>query len=316
MNKACLLIVLVTLALTACAKPKAELSVSKAQIKQGESVSVNWQTTNAKEVILNGERVSNSGTKLFQPNQTTTYELVGKRGKKEAKDSEIVTVEVLPAAPAITLTVDNSAILKGQKTRLRWSTQRAEKVDIPGLGSFGPSGDKEVGPLVSTTFTATAKGPGGEATASTRLTVTEESRSSNPVAESSEEAKRRFEREMKSIYFDFDSAQLTAAAKAALERNSKFLLQPENRAIVFRIEGNCDPRGSEEYNLALGDLRANAAKTYLISQGIDPSRMEVSSNGKRFAKGNEEGGVTQSPSWANDRRDDAVYLRGGDLLRR
>src|SRR5688572_13643564 len=169
MKRGCLLIVLITLTLTACAKPKAELSVSKTQIKQGESVSVNWQTVNAKEVILNGEKVSNSGTKLFQPVQSTTYELVGKRGKKEARDNETVTVEVLPAGPAITLTVDSGAILKGGQTRLRWATQRADKVDIPGLGTFGPAGEREVSPLISTTFTATAKGPGGEATASARL---------------------------------------------------------------------------------------------------------------------------------------------------
>src|SRR5262249_6615473 len=79
----------------ACAKPKAQLSVSKSEIHSGESVSVNWQTTNAKQVLLNGKEVAKTGTEVLQPTETTTYELVGKRGDKSAKDSKIVKVEVV-----------------------------------------------------------------------------------------------------------------------------------------------------------------------------------------------------------------------------
>lgn len=310
-------VLFVTAVFSACAKPKAELSVSKTQIKQGESVSVNWQTKNAKEVLLNGQKVGNSGTQVFQPNDTTTYELIGKRGKNEAKDTETVRVEVLPAAPSITITADSSAITKGSKTTIRWTSQRADKVEIPGLGSFGPAGEKEVAPTASTTYTATAKGPGGEATASTRVTVTEASADGRRDDSTGRNigAEERFKGEVKSIFFDFDQSELRQDAISQLQRNASFLLRNENRSIVFRIEGNCDPRGSEEYNLALGDRRANAAKTYLISQGVDPSRMDVISNGKRNAAGTSEGSPNSPPSWAHDRRADFVYVRGGETLR-
>jgi peptidoglycan-associated lipoprotein len=303
--------------IAACAKPKAELSVSKTQIRQGESVSVNWTTQNAKDVTLNGQKVAKTGTQVLQPTVSTTYELVGKRGSKEARDTEKVLVEVASASPTITLTADPSAIAKGQKARLRWSSQNSDKVEIAGLGSFGPSGDAEVAPLDSTTYTAVARGRGGEASASARVTVTGEPiKTTPPVANrDDDELRKRFQGAVKPIFFDFDQSDLRPDAISTLQNSSKFLLQQENRSMVFRVEGNCDTRGSEEYNLALGDRRANAAKTYLISQGIDPSRMDVISNGKRNANGASEGTPNSPPSWAHDRRDDFVYQRGGEILR-
>src|SRR5687767_2007471 len=87
------LVMLPVLLTAACAKPKVELSVSKTQIKQGESVSVNWTSQNAKDVKLNGQNVTKTGTQVFQPTATTSYELVGRRGSKEARDTEKVLVE-------------------------------------------------------------------------------------------------------------------------------------------------------------------------------------------------------------------------------
>lgn len=301
----------------ACAKPKAELSVSKTRITQGESVSVNWKTENAKEVVLNGEKVSKTGTQLFQPNQTTTYELIGKRGSKEAKDNKTVTVEVAAATPTITLTADPGAISKGEKARLRWSSQNANKVEFPGLGAFGPSGEIEVAPFESTTYTATAKGDGGEASASARVTVTAATASNtNPNnAGGSGNIAELFKGKVLPIFFAFDKSDLTTEATRTLDNSAQFLTQQSNQSIVFRVEGNCDPRGSEEYNLALGDRRANAAKSYLISKGVDPSRMNVISNGKRNATGTSEGSPNNPPSWSHDRRDDFVYERGGQAIR-
>src|ERR1043166_9247388 len=90
-------------AMSACSKPKVELSVSKNQIKQGDSVSVNWKSQSSNDVTLNGQKVAKNGTQVFQPTDTTTYELVGKKGSNEARDKKTVTVEVLAAAPTITL---------------------------------------------------------------------------------------------------------------------------------------------------------------------------------------------------------------------
>lgn len=304
---------------SACAKPpKAQLTVSKNQIKQGESVSVEWKTQNAKEILLNGKKVGSNGTEVYTPTDSTTYEIVGRSGKKEAKDSKSVQVEVLPAGPTITLTADPGAISVGAQSTLRWSSQRAERVEIPGLGTFGPSGETKVSPTQSSTYTATAKGPGGEASASARVTVTGDppikiDPTRTDVVNSAAEA--RFKTSVRSIFFDFDKSDLRDDAKSTLDKNAQFLTSNGNNTIVFNIEGNCDPRGSEEYNLALGDKRANSAKTYLVGKGIDPSRMDVISNGKRNSKGKSEGDPTIIPSWANDRRADFIYVRGGETLR-
>lgn len=306
---------------SACAKPpKAQLTVSKNQIKQGESVSVEWKTQNAKEILLNGKKVGTNGTEVFTPTDNTTYEIIGRSGKKEAKDSKSVLVEVLPAGPTITLNADPGAIPIGAQATLRWSSQRADKVEIPGLGSFGPSGEIKVSPVDSTTYTATAKGPGGDASASARVTVTpdkiggpEPNNKGNNGVNPTEEA--LFRQNVKSIFFDFDKSDLRDDAKSTLDRNAQYLTSSGKNTIIFRIEGNCDPRGSEEYNLALGDKRANTAKSYLVGKGVDPSRMDVISNGKRNSRGTSEGDTTIIPSWANDRRADFIYVRGGGTLR-
>lgn len=301
--------------MVACAKPpKVELSVSNTQIKQGDSVSVNWKSMNSKEVLLNGSKVSTAGTQTFQPTQTTKYELLGKNGKKEARDAKTVTVEVLPAGPTITLSANPGAINPGDKAKLSWNSDRAEKVEIAGIGTFGASGSVDVTPGTSTTYTAVAKGLGGEASASARVTVTDKVADGvkpPPIKDYDPIVDGEFKGNVKSIFFDFDKSELRADAIATLDSNARFLLQNKNTTIVFRVEGNCDPRGSEEYNLALGDKRANVAKSYLISKGIDPSRMDVISNGKRNARGTEEGSPQTIPSWANDRRGEFIYLRGG-----
>ena len=80
---------------------------------------------------------------------------------------------------------------------------------------------------------------------------------------------------------------------------------------MFRIEGNCDFRGTEEYNIGLGERRAQAAKEYLISLGVEAIRIQTVSYGKERASGTSEGSPESLPSWAHDRRDDFVYVSGG-----
>ena len=83
---------------------------------------------------------------------------------------------------------------------------------------------------------------------------------------------------LKDAYFDYDRAELRDDARAALAADAEWL--KKYRSIQFLIEGHCDERGTEEYNLALGDRRANAAREYLASLGIDGSRIRVVSYGK------------------------------------
>jgi len=80
------------------------------------------------------------------------------------------------------------------------------------------------------------------------------------------------------VFFGYDEYNLTSQARATLERQASWLKQYPETSIL--IAGNCDERGTREYNLALGSRRAAAAKTYLTGLGIDPARIETVSYGK------------------------------------
>jgi len=99
------------------------------------------------------------------------------------------------------------------------------------------------------------------------------------------------------VYFGFDRYDLTAEAQSQLQKIAAWLkTYPQYR---FVIEGHCDDRGTREYNLALGERRANSAKNYLIALGIDANRMQTISYGK------ERPVCTDSTEscWAQNRRD-------------
>src|ERR1051325_5438750 len=84
-----------------CAKPKVQVQVSRDRLQQGEDVRVAWQSKDAKQVTLNGQKVDKTGSQVFTPGNTTTYTAVATRGKKEARDSKTVEVTARPAAPPL-----------------------------------------------------------------------------------------------------------------------------------------------------------------------------------------------------------------------
>ena len=100
------------------------------------------------------------------------------------------------------------------------------------------------------------------------------------------------------IHFDFDQATLGDQARATLD--DKVVILRANPAVKLRIVGNTDDRGSEEYNLALGQRRAASARRYLVDQGIAEDRIETTSYGESrpVAQGNDE------TAWAQNRRDE------------
>ncbi len=302
----------------ACAKPTAKLSVSKNDIKAGEAVTVKWETKNAKSIMLNGEKVDKIGGKSVIPKDTTKFEVIASRGKKEARDSATVTVVTIKAPePTVSLRTDQSSLERGQNTTIRWSTENAKVVTITGLGEVPGSGEREISPRVSTTYTATALGDGGAATASARVSVTEPPppapvARTTPPAPKDPPAAEEFLKVARSIFFDYDKSELLSSEQDKLRRLGEWLNIPRNRSISFKVEGNCDPRGTSEYNLGLGDQRARAIRDFLVGLGVDPSRIETVSYGSEKAQGTEEGSTTSPPSWAYDRRGDFVYLRGGD----
>ncbi|MEJ2201681.1 MAG: peptidoglycan-associated lipoprotein Pal [Desulfuromonadaceae bacterium] len=105
------------------------------------------------------------------------------------------------------------------------------------------------------------------------------------------------------IYFDFDQFALTAEARDILAANAQYL--QANPALRVRIEGYCDERGSDEYNLALGERRASATKNYLVSLGVDADRLAILSYGEELPL---DPGHSES-AWAQNRRAEFKDLR-------
>jgi len=106
----------------------------------------------------------------------------------------------------------------------------------------------------------------------------------------------------RSIYYDFDMYNIREEFQSMVEAHGKFLL--ENQDLRIRIEGNCDERGSREYNLALGQRRADSVKRALTLMGVPANRIETVSFGAEKPKAlgsNEE-------AWAENRRSDIVYI--------
>ena len=101
---------------------------------------------------------------------------------------------------------------------------------------------------------------------------------------------------MRIVYFGYDSAELSAEARAALDANAAVL--KKYPAWTVTIEGHCDERGTAEYNLALGERRAAAAQSYLVALGVPASRVKTVSYGKEFPfdPGHDEA------AWAKNRR--------------
>jgi peptidoglycan-associated lipoprotein len=117
-----------------------------------------------------------------------------------------------------------------------------------------------------------------------------------------EEKRMVTQEDLQPIYFDFDKYDLRAGDREILNLNAMVL--KENSTVRIRIEGNCDERGTVEYNLALGERRASAARDYLINLGIDSNRISIISYGKERTKypGQNEG------AWSKNRRDDFVIV--------
>jgi peptidoglycan-associated lipoprotein len=181
-----------------------------------------------------------------------------------------------PAQPTVTLQASGSDISRGQSVTLRWSATNATSVNVtPEVGSVAAAGTTNVTPEQSTTYTATAMGAGGSATATARVTVSAPAPAAAAPQPSLEEL---FTMEVQDAFFDYDKASIRDDARSALSKTAEFLGSYPRIAIV--IEGHCDERGSTEYNVALGDQRSDAAKDFLVSQGVAVDRIQTVSYGK------------------------------------
>ncbi len=201
---------------------------------------------------------------------------------------------VAPVAPTAQISANPSVITAGGQVALTWKTTDAATVSIDGLGEVPASGVKTVTPTQSISYHLVAKGAGGSADASVRVTV-------NPVAPIAAvpdemQIENEFKADVQDIFFDYDKYDLRGDAQAPLAQDAKYLLSHPNEKIL--IGGFCDERGSNEYNLALGQNRANSARKVLMDAGIAASRIRVISYGK------EKPFCTQSTEacWQKNRR--------------
>jgi peptidoglycan-associated lipoprotein len=181
-----------------------------------------------------------------------------------------------PAAqPSVTLSAAPATVEQGDPSTLSWTSTDATQLTIaPDVGTVTAQGSTKVTPSSSTTYTITASGPGGSATASARVTV---ATAAPPVAENPSQ-QSIFDKEVRDAYFDFNKADIRSDARTALGKTAEYLRNYPSEKVT--IEGHCDERGSTEYNLALGDRRASAAKQYLVSLGISADRINTVSFGK------------------------------------
>jgi len=177
----------------------------------------------------------------------------------------------------VTLQASSTFIQKGETVTLSWSSTNATRLNLsPGVGEVAPEGSTRVTPDSTTTYTISATGPGGTAEASARITVaTPPPPPPPPPAESIEDL---FRKNVQDAFFDFDKSDVRSDAREALTKTGQFLRSYSQVRVT--IEGHCDERGSTEYNLALGDKRAQAAKQFLISLGVPAERMDTVSYGK------------------------------------
>lgn len=193
--------------------------------------------------------------------------------KKAAKATPPTTTPP-PPTPTATLAASPDVIQQGQSTTLSWQTTNATSATIAGLGTVPASGTQAITPNSSTTYTLEAKGPGGTQDASTRVTVS--TRTATTTSSLSDED--LFAQNVKDVFFDYDKSSIRSNETSIAQHDASFLQQHPQMAVL--VEGHCDDRGSEEYNLALGTSRAESMKQSLQQQGISADRIKTISYGK------------------------------------
>ena len=205
---------------------------------------------------------------------------------KKGIDSNIGTMAGPPSTgptPTASLTADPLAIDLGQSVVLNWRSKDADSVTIDGIGNVPLNGTQTVAPSNSTNFHLTAKGPGGSTEANVRVTVRVPVAPTIPTSDTSGQngdmgSEAAFHQNVQDIYFGYDSYDLDPQGQSSASKAASYLAS--HPAIKVIIGGYCDERGSAEYNLALGENRANAAKSALVSAGVTASRLRVVSYGK------------------------------------
>lgn len=180
------------------------------------------------------------------------------------------------ATPTADITATPNAIAPGDSVVLTWHTSNANNISIEGIGEVPSSGTQSVRPSQTTSYHLVARGEGGSTDATATVTVGAPPPPSAPAESNIDDA--TFHQNVKDVFYDYDSYDVNGQSQSVISQDASFLNQHPDLKVV--IGGYCDERGSVEYNLALGENRANAAKQALVSAGVSPSRLRTVSYGK------------------------------------
>ena len=207
-----------------------------------------------------------------------------------------------PSAPVINeFSAEPGSIDRGQSSTLKWSVGNATEISIDqGIGAVQANGTRRVFPSDSTIYRLTARGPGGNASATASVNVAAPPPAAPPPSVTKEDIGTRLSKEVQDAYFDYDSNSIRADARNVLQQDAdalkRILNDFPNASIV--VEGHCDERGSAEYNLGLGDRRATAAKDFLVQLGVPADRLKTISYGKERPQCTE----SNEDCWQKNRR--------------
>lgn len=278
------------------AKPVAQLLSERQQINCGEGAQLKWSTSDAGQVDLTPiGTVAGSGEQSVQPKETTTYQLRASGPGGTAVSSTTVTVSnaiqaQLALAPSeVRYRRVGNKVMEEGTSALNWTVSNADKVEIDPLGSVNPNGNqslqiaptkKDVGAVDETvTYTLTASNAcGGTDTKTATLHVVGSIEPEPEVALS-----------MRSLYFPTDlpkprrlESGLLGSEKQALitvaDAFKKYLADhPDARLALI---GHADARGPSEYNRALSERRAEAAKAFLVQQGVPAANVDTQGLGE------------------------------------
>ncbi len=216
-----------------------------------------------------------------------------KKKEKPAPPAETAPMATAPA-PTAQITATPTSISAGDQVVLSWRTTNADSITIDGIGQVPSGGVKNVQPTESTNYHLVARGSGGVAESTARVTVSGAPAVSAPTGGMTDD--QAFHANVQDIFYDYDSADIRSDAQSTLSKDAAYLnSHPDVR---FIVGGYCDERGSNEYNLGLGQTRAEAAKNALVNAGVSASRIRVISYGK------EKPFCTQSTEdcWQQNRR--------------
>jgi peptidoglycan-associated lipoprotein len=207
----------------------------------------------------------------------TIFSLAAGCHKKAAPPPPPPPISNAAPAPTATITASPNVVNAGGSVVLAWRTTDATDISIDGMGTMPSSGTRTVVPAESTNYHLVAKGDGGTADATARVTVNAAAQPTSNLSES-DVTDSVFHQNVKDIFYDYDSYDMRSDAQPIISQDANFLNQHAGLKVV--IGGYCDERGSTEYNLALGENRANAAKQALVTAGLSPDRLRTVSYGK------------------------------------